>query len=75
MMEWVQVFTIAGSTIGVCWYFRSESKDQLKEIRDETKEIRNEIREIRTETKNFHGRLCALEEKYMHMMERFLEKK
>lgn len=27
------------------------------------------------ESKDFHGRLCALEEKYMQMMERLLEKK
>lgn len=27
------------------------------------------------ESKDFHGRLCILEEKYRQMMERFLERK
>lgn len=30
---------------------------------------------IGSETKDFHGRLCRLEEKYVQMMERFLEKR
>lgn len=30
---------------------------------------------INKEMKDFHGRLCALEEKYIQMMERILEKK
>lgn len=30
---------------------------------------------ITKEMKDFHGRLCSLEEKYIQMMERFLENK
>lgn len=32
-------------------------------------------RENAKETKEFHGRLCALEEKYVQMMQRVLERK
>lgn len=60
-MEWLQSFIIAGSTIGACWYMHRES---LSLNRENAKEM-----------KEFHGRLCTLEEKYIQMMERFLEKK
>lgn len=32
-------------------------------------------RENHRETKEFHGRLCALEEKYIQMMQRILERR
>lgn len=32
-------------------------------------------RETSKEMKDFHGRLCALEEKYIQMMERSMEKR
>lgn len=34
-----------------------------------------QIGEFNKEVKDFHGRLCSLEEKYIQMMQRFLEKK
>lgn len=60
-MDWVQVIAIAGSTVGACWYMH---RDNIKMYQDFSKE-----------TKDFHGRLCALEERYIQMMERFMEKK
>lgn len=60
-MDWLQVLTIAGSTIGACWYMHRENFKLWKESTDEMKD--------------FHGRLCTLEEKYIQMMERILEKK
>jgi hypothetical protein len=50
-MDWIQVLTIAGSTIGACWFMHRESYREMKD---------------------FHGRLCTLEEKYRQMMERVL---
>lgn len=32
-------------------------------------------RDLSNEMKDFHGRLCALEEKYIQMMERFMSEK
>lgn len=71
-MEWLQVMTIAGSTIGACWFFRKESAEEIKLLRRDLIEVSREAKE---ESKEFHGRLCTLEEKYIHMMERFLENK
>jgi hypothetical protein len=52
-MNWLQVLTIAGSTIGACWLMHRESYREMKD---------------------FHGRLCVLEERYQQMMQRILEK-
>lgn len=60
-MEWLQAIMIAGSTVGSCWLMHKENKSmQDKQA---------------AESKDFHGRLCALEEKYIQMMQRILEKK
>lgn len=53
-MDWIQVLTIAGSTIGACWFMHRENAKEMKD---------------------FHGRLCTLEERYLQMMQRILEKK
>ena len=60
-MEWLQVLTIAGSTLGACWYMHRENIFMY--------------RQFEKETKDFHGRLCTLEERYFQMMQRILEKK
>lgn len=60
-MDWLQVFVIAGSTIGACWYMHRESLGWWRESQKEMKE--------------FHGRLCALEEKYIQVMREIWEKK
>lgn len=64
-MDWLQVLTIAGSTIGACWWLNREHKLEIKEFRNEWQK----------ESKDFHGRLCSLEEKYIQMMQRILEKR
>ena len=71
-MDWLQVITIAGSTIGSCWFFRKESSDEIKSMRRDLIELSREWKE---ESKEFHGRLCTLQEKYIQMMQRILENK
>lgn len=43
-----------------------------KEIRDESKKDRQEvleiIRDMQAESKDFHGRLCTLQERYLQFM-------
>ena len=71
-MEWLQAFMIAGSTIGACYWMHRENKQQANEFKRESDVFKNEFKE---EMKIFHGRLCILEERYMQMMQRILEKK
>jgi hypothetical protein len=60
-MEWLQAFMIAGSTIGACFWMHREN---LQNKADHDKEM-----------KEFHGRLCTLEERYLQMMQRILERR
>jgi hypothetical protein len=71
-MDWLQVFTIAASTIGACWWFNRGHKEDMKEFKDEFKAFREDWKK---ESKDFHGRLCSLEEKYIQMMQRFMEQR
>ena len=52
--------------------YARETREFRNEHNRETREFRNEYTK---EMRDFHGRLCALEEKYIQMMERFLNKK
>lgn len=54
-MEWLQAFMIAGSTVGACYMMHKENRDLAKEFAKESKD--------------FHGRLCKLEERYIHILE------
>ena len=60
-MDWFQAIAIAGSTVGACWFMHREN---IKMHQDNAKE-----------SKDFHGRLCALEEKYIQVMQRILEER
>lgn len=60
-MEWLQAFMIAGSTIGGCYWMHRENK-MLSDA-------------FQKEQKDFHGRLCTLEERYLQMMQKLLEDK
>lgn len=60
-MEWTQ-FLILIFTIGSLFLWsRSETKSDYRELKLSTETIINAIRE---DIKDFHGSLCALEEKY-----------
>lgn len=58
-MDWLQVLAIAGSTIGACWWMHREQRADMKEIG--------------RELKDFHGRLCTLEERYHQLMQKMWE--
>jgi len=59
-MDWYQVAAIAGSTIAACFYMHREN---VKLHQDFSRE-----------SKDFHGRLCTLEERYLQIMQKLLEK-
>lgn len=60
-MEWYQFFMLAVGLYAM--------------HRDTQKTITEFKGEIMKEMKDFHGRLCTLEEKYIQMMERFMQEK
>lgn len=55
-MEWIQIFTVIASNMALFIWARSEARHDQQEIR----EI---IRSIQDEMKDFHARLCVIEER------------
>ena len=55
-MEWLQVFSLFLANAGIILWFRSEARADHRQAMDL-------IIAIKDEMKDFHGRLCAIEEK------------
>jgi hypothetical protein len=55
-MEWAQIMVILGSNMAMFMWARSEARHDQQEVR----EI---IRSIQEEIKDFHARLCKIEER------------
>lgn len=73
-MDWTQLLVILGTIAGLFLWNRTEGRTDARKNAEETKELRRELidvmREIRgtidamkQESKDFHGRLCAIEER------------
>lgn len=54
--EWLQVFVMAITVAGIFLWARTESKSDYRELR-------GCVEAIHVEMKDFHGRLCAIEER------------
>ena len=59
-MEWLQFFFLILTLLGT-FYYTNQRIDVMQS-------------EFKSETKDFHGRLCALEERYLNFMMRKHEK-
>lgn len=66
-MDWTQVLAIIFSNVTLILWFRSESRADHRHLEQKTFDMINSIKEevqaIHQEIKDFHGRLCALEER------------
>ena len=56
-MEWTQFLILIATIAGLFFWNRSESRSDCRQTESILSAIKDEI-------KDFHGRLCALEEKY-----------
>jgi len=55
-MEWTQAIAIIGSTFGMMLFM--------------IRELRQISRDIHAESKDFHGRLCRLEERFLEIVQK-----
>ncbi len=66
-MEWAQFLILILTIGGLFLWNRSESRSELSVLRQESaadrRDILQLIRSIQEEIKDFHGRLCAIEER------------
>lgn len=67
-MDWIQLLSLFLANAGMIIWFRSESRADWRHMDNKLEEHRNEtsyiLRAIQSEMKDFHGRLCAIEERY-----------
>lgn len=61
-MNWELIIGFCGLTFTL-YAMNKSNQENLSSFKDD----------IKNEMKDFHGRLCALEERYIQMMQRFLE--
>ena len=73
-MDWIQFIIFIGSTVGLFFWNRSESRADMrhmdakldqnrKDTNDILRGIQDEVKGIQNEMKDFHGRLCSIEER------------
>jgi len=66
-MAWLEVLSIIGANAGLFLWTRSESKSDWRhmdaKIDANHRENREIIESIRQDMKDFHGRMCAIEER------------
>ena len=67
LMSWTQVLAIVLPVLASVWWTGSESNADIKNLRAEANAERIALTailtEMNSEMKDFHGRLCAIEEK------------
>jgi len=65
-MDWSQVLTIIGANLAIFFWLRTESNSDRRQMQQEASADRRDllslIREIKDELREFHGRLCTIEE-------------
>jgi hypothetical protein len=62
-MDWIQFAIFISAMAGLFSWLRSDIQQQRTESAADRRDILNLIREIQMEMKDFHGRLCAIEER------------
>lgn len=62
-MDWTQAFTIIGTNIALFGTLIGMLLYQDKKIEENRRETNVILRELKDEMKDFHGRLCSIEER------------
>lgn len=62
-MEWTQVLTIIMANLVMFLWLRSEASEDRRELN-------GMLNAMKEETKDFHGRLISLEERYLKLKEK-----
>jgi hypothetical protein len=60
-MDWMQFVIFVGSTIGLFFWNRSESRADYRHMDSKLEATRELVRAIYDENKSFHARLCDIE--------------
>lgn len=61
-MDWIQFIIFAVSTLGMFFWNRSEGRADIRHMDAKLESTRELVRAIHDEMKDFHARLCKIEE-------------
>lgn len=78
-MDWIQFCLFIAALGGMYYSLKSDSKEDRRTASEDRKDILNMIRtsekegsrfreEMKDEMRDFHGRLCTLEERYLQII-------
>ena len=71
-MDWATIITLVTTTATCCLFFHRQTKTQIDRIEQRSAardaEFLEESKKRDAESRDFHGRMCALEERYIQMM-------
>lgn len=59
-MEWIQILSLFLANAGLIIWFRTESRNDWRHMDNKLDAFMKDVQE---ERKDFHGRLCAIEER------------
>lgn len=59
-MEWLQVLSLFLANAGLIFWFRTESRNDWRHM---DAKLESYMKEMQEERRDFHGRLCAIEER------------
>lgn len=62
-MEWAQFLILTITILGMFFWNRSESRQDVRHMDTKLESTRELVRAIYDESKDFHNRLCAIEER------------
>jgi hypothetical protein len=62
-MDWIQFIIFIGSTVGLFFWNRSESRSDMRHMDSKLEATRELVRAIYDESRDFHARLCVIEER------------
>lgn len=70
MEVWIQFGITLVTTAGLFLWVRTESRNDFRKSEEENKQIRRDLvdvmRSIEKDMRDFHGRLCAIEERRLN---------
>lgn len=69
-MDWIQFIIFIGSTIGLFFWNRSESRSDIRHMDIKLESTRDLVREIHLESKDFHARMERSEAEFRARMEK-----
>lgn len=62
-MEYLEFFSLLATLIGMFFWNRSESRADIRHMDAKLESTRELVRAIHDEMKDFHSRMCAIEER------------